>query len=331
MSFTTKKPHGTEEYTYFSEGAEAEYSLGHKGKPNLRNIKRAVDYVKKRNLHNSEVAENILALLPIEQQDSYRLDLIQDYQKLIDKQISSLSDPDLKRQYSGDRTKVRRLEPEMEKELEVQSIRNNHQYLQVLKLFNIPTFILEKIASDCNSNLIKKGRFEDYLRSMNDSALELMHRVFVDCEDDPEGTYADYRFLAYIASMYHRCEFLLNEKITGASGEIHEVPLAVKNNGMYIGIATNKSTGEPVSKKEVIKFYKMVDDIKKSEHGTMLSDGIFCSSVGFDGKAVVALEKLNKSRKKDLHDFLDFKTANFKNRVYSVLKSSDPVLFTKKN
>jgi len=179
---------------------------------------------------------------------------------------------------------------------------------------------LERVAQDCSSELVKKGRIEDRLQSMNDTALELLHKVFVDCAEDSSGLYANYRFFAYISSMFHKCEILLNEKIPGSSGKVHKVPVAVKNNGMYIAVGFNKSTGGPISKKEAIKFYEIVDDIKKGEHGNLLTDGIFGSSVGFDGEALVNLEKLSKARRKDPENKIEFKTASFENRIYSVTK-----------
>jgi len=193
-------------------------------------------------------------------------------------------------------------------------------FVSTLKNYNLPQFILEKVAKDCESNLIKKGRIEDRLQSMNDSALELLHTVFVDCQEEPTGLYANYRFFAYISSMFHKCEILLEEKIPGASGKVHKIPVAVKNNGMYIAVGFNKSTGGPISKKEAIKFYEVVDDIKKGEHGSLLTDGIYGSSVGFDGEALVNLEKLSKARKRDPENKIEFKTASFENRIYSVTK-----------
>lgn len=193
-------------------------------------------------------------------------------------------------------------------------------YVSALKNYNLPHFILEKVAQDCDSELVKKGRIEDRLQSMNDAALALLHKVFVDCVEDPQGLFAHYRFCAYISSMFHKCEILLNEKIQGASGKIHKVPVAVKNNGMYIAVGFNKSRGGPITKKEAIKFYEIIDDIKKGEHGTLLADGIYGSSVGFEGEALVSLEKLSKSRKKDPENKIEFKTASFENRIYSVIK-----------
>ncbi len=193
-------------------------------------------------------------------------------------------------------------------------------FVAALKNYNLPDFILELVAKECKSDLLERGRIDDRLQSMNDHALELLHKVFVDCEEDDAGKFAQYRFFAYVSSMYHKCEVLINETIPGASGKNHKVPVAVKNNGMYIAIAFNKATGKPVNKRETTKFYEIVDDIKKGDHGTQLGDAIYGSSVGFRGEALVELEKLSKSRKQDAEHKLDFKTANFENNIYSVTK-----------
>lgn len=193
-------------------------------------------------------------------------------------------------------------------------------FVAALKNYNLPDFILELVAKECKSDLLERGRIDDRLQSMNDQALELLHKVFVDCEEDSAGKYAQYRFFAYVSSMYHKCEVIVNETIPGASGKNHKIPVAVKNNGMYISVAYNKATGNPVSKKETTRFYEMVDDIKQGEHGTMLTDAIYGSSVGFKGDSLVELEKLNKARTQDPENKLDFKTANFENNIYSVTK-----------
>jgi len=193
-------------------------------------------------------------------------------------------------------------------------------FVAALKNYNLPDFILVLVAKECKSELLERGRIDDRLQSMNDEALVLLHKVFVNCEEDAAGKYAQYRFFAYVSSMYHKCEVIVNETIPGASGKNHKVPIAIKNNGMYIAVAYNKPIGNPVSKKETTRFYEMVDDIKKGDHGTMLTDAIYGSSVGFKGEALVELENLNKSRPDDPENKLDFKTANFENNIYSVTK-----------
>ncbi len=120
--------------------------------------------------------------------------------------------------------------------------------------------------------------------------------------------------------MYHKCEVLINESIPGKSGKDHKIPIAIKSNGMYMAIAFNKATGNSVNKKDVAKFYDIADDVKSGEHGTQLIDAIYGSSVGFKGDALVELENLSKSRKDDAENKLEFKTANFENRIYSVVK-----------
>ena len=193
-------------------------------------------------------------------------------------------------------------------------------FVAALKNYNLPDFILVLIAKECKSELLERGRIDDRLQSMNDDALHLLHKVFVDCEEDDAGKYAQYRFFAYVSSMYHKCEVLVNETIPGATGKDHKVLVAVKNNGMYISLAHNKATGNPVNKKETNRFYEMVDDIKKGDHGTMLTDAVYGSSVGFRKEALEDLAALSKSRDNDPENKLDFKIANFENNIYSVTK-----------
>ena len=193
-------------------------------------------------------------------------------------------------------------------------------FVAALKNYNLPDFILVLIAKECKSELLERGRIDDRLQSMNDDALHLLHKVFVDCEEDDAGKYAQYRFFAYVSSMYHKCEVLVNETIPGATGKNHKILVAVKNKGMYISVAHNKATGNPVNKKEIDKFYDKVDDIKKEDHGTMLTDAVYGSSVSFRTDALVALKELSKSRDNDPENKLDFKTANFENNIYSVTK-----------
>jgi hypothetical protein len=120
--------------------------------------------------------------------------------------------------------------------------------------------------------------------------------------------------------MYHKCEVLITESIPGKSGKNHKVPIAVKSNGMYIAIGFNKPTGHAVSKKDIQKFHEIANDIKNGEHGTQLVDAIFASSAGFKGEAIVELEKLSKADVSDPEYKLNFKTANFENRIYSITK-----------
>ena len=89
---------------------------------------------------------------------------------------------------------------------------------------------------------------------------------------------------------------------------------------MYVAVGFNKSKGHSVSKKDVIKFYDIVTDVKNGEHGTQLVDAIYGSSSGFKGEAIVELEKLSKKMESDEENKLNFKTANFENRIYSVTK-----------
>ena len=162
-------------------------------------------------------------------------------------------------------------------------------YVTALKNYNLPDFILKLVAKDTDSELLERGRIDDRLQSMNDHALELLNKIFVDCEEDEKGKYAQYRFFAYVSSMYHKCEVLINESIPGKTGKEHKIPIAIKSNGMYMAIAFNKATGNSINKKDVGRFYQISDDVKSGEHGTQLIDAIYGSSVGFKVDALVEL------------------------------------------
>ena len=193
-------------------------------------------------------------------------------------------------------------------------------FVAALKNYNLPDFVLALVAKDCNSSLLERGRIDDRLTSMNDESLELLHKVFIDCDEDSSGKFAQYRFFAYVSSMYHKCEILTDETIPGKSGKNYKIPIAVKNNGMYIAIGFNKPTGNSITKKDINKFYQIAVDVKNGEHGTQLTDAIYGSSVGFKGESLVELEKLSKSTDTDDENKLNFKTANFENRIYFVTK-----------
>ena len=193
-------------------------------------------------------------------------------------------------------------------------------FVAALKNYNLPDFVLALVAKDCNSSLLERGRIDDRLTSMNDESLELLHKVFIDCDEDSSGKFAQYRFFAYVSSMYHKCEILTDETIPGKSGKNYKIPIAVKNNGMYIAIGFNKPIGNTVSKKDIIKFYQIAADVKNGEHGTQLTDAIYGSSVGFKGESLVELERLSKEREDDPENRLNFKAANFENRIYSITK-----------
>lgn len=191
-------------------------------------------------------------------------------------------------------------------------------HVESLKNYALPDFILALVAKECKSDLAERGRIDKKLNSMNEESIELLYKIFVKCDKNESGQYARYRFYAYVASMYYKCEVLINETIPGKSGKNYKVPVAVKNNGMYISVAVNKDTGKQVNKRDTTKFYNMVDDIKNGEQGTMLTDAIYASSVGFKGEALVELDRLSAARINDPENKLDFKTAYFENNIYSV-------------
>lgn len=147
--------------------------------------------------------------------------------------------------------------------------------------YNIPHFVLEQVARKCNSGLVIKGKIGTILASMNESALEFLHRVFVLCEDDEEGEFSDYRFLVFISSNLH-AKLMFDQPITGKSGVNYKVKAAVYGDQGLVAIGENKSKGEKVSIDELTRFNTMVKDVSKSKDGQNLLYAFYGSSVGYE-------------------------------------------------
>ena len=62
-------------------------------------------------------------------------------------------------------------------------------FVTALKNYNLPDFILKLVANDTQSELLERGRIADRLQSMNDTALELLNAIFVECQEDPKGKF----------------------------------------------------------------------------------------------------------------------------------------------
>ncbi len=194
----------------------------------------------------------------------------------------------------------------------------DNTHVEILKNYTIPDFVLKIIAKSCDSGFAKKGRYHAKLESMNYESIELLHKIFVQYKNDDAGKFTRYRFYAYVSSLYPKCEILINESIQGLQKK-HKVSVAVKSNGSLVAIAENKSTGSSINKKDITKFFDVINDVKNGEYGTTLSDAIYCSSVGFRPDALIELESLKESRGIDPENIIHFKTVNFEDNVYCIV------------
>ncbi len=149
-----------------------------------------------------------------------------------------------------------------------------------LSNYNLPDYILEKVATQCNSELVKKGKLQKILSSMNESALALLHRIFIQCEDDEQGEFSDYRFGVFVSSKVSS-KLIFNQTITGGSGIAHRVKVAAFGVHGLIAVGENKSKGDKVSPVELLQFNEMVKDVSKSKDGQGLLYAFYGSSVGY--------------------------------------------------
>jgi len=197
----------------------------------------------------------------------------------------------------------------------------DNAHIEILKNYTIPDFVLKMIAKTCDSGFAEKGRYHAKLESMNDKSIEMLYDIFIQYKKDNTGKFIQYRFYTYISSLYPKHEILINESIQGVEKN-HKVEVAVNNNGSLVAIAENKPTGNAINKKDITKFFDVINDVKNGEYGTTLSDAIYCSSVGFRPDALVELDSLKESRGVDPENIIHFKTVNFQDNMYSTVNIS---------
>jgi len=191
-------------------------------------------------------------------------------------------------------------------------------HVEILKNYTIPDFVLKMIAKTCDSKFAEKGRYHAKLESMNDKAIELLYDIFIQYKNDDAGKFTQYRFYTYVSSLYPKCDILINESIQGEHKK-HKVAISIKSSGSLVAIGENKTIGNSINKKDITKFFDVINDIKNGEYGTTLSDAIHCSSVGFRTDALIELELLKKSRCIDAENTIHFKTVNFEDEMYSIV------------
>ena len=194
----------------------------------------------------------------------------------------------------------------------------DNAYVEILKNYTIPDFVLKMIAKTCNSGLSEKGRYPAKLESMNDKSIKLLHDIFVQHKNDTAGTFTQYRFYTYVSSLYPKCDILINESIQGEHKK-HKVAISIKSSGSLVAIGENKTIGNSINKKDITKFFDVINDIKNGEYGTTLSDAIHCSSVGFRTDALIELESLKKSRCIDPENTINFETVNFEDNMFCIV------------
>jgi len=194
----------------------------------------------------------------------------------------------------------------------------DNTHVEILKNYTIPDFVLKMIAKTCDSKFAEKGRYHAKLESMNDKAIELLYDIFIQYKNDDAGKFTQYRFYTYVSSLYPKCDILINESIQGEHKK-HKVAISIKSSGSLVAIGENKTIGNSINKKDITKFFDVINDIKNGEYGTTLSDAIHCSSVGFRTDALIELELLKKSRCIDAENTIHFKTVNFEDEMYSIV------------
>ena len=103
MSIHIKKIHD-DEYPYFRAGAKEQYALGTSTKPNIQNIRKALDYVTEKNSHYSKVEQELILMLPQQEKDQYISKRLKEFDSYSDKKLFSSLSEDARTKYLEKRT-----------------------------------------------------------------------------------------------------------------------------------------------------------------------------------------------------------------------------------
>ena len=165
MSFYEEKK-GNSIQEYLQIGRKQRFYLRNKKDPssvNIENVRAAIDALKVKYVDSFHEKENyLLSMLPPKERDQYISKQIEELRKLEKQRISSLSDPELKRQYSGDRTKVRLPEIQIDEEDIVQKSKQFSKFLNKRNIvFNSPSFQEWKKSLEQIEKKKKKNQHHD--------------------------------------------------------------------------------------------------------------------------------------------------------------------------
>jgi hypothetical protein len=150
-----------------------------------------------------------------------------------------------------------------------------------LEKYKIPLPILEYVAKRVRSPIAKSTRLLKVYESMDNKALNMLHRAFVKCEIDKQGKFLEFRLANYLMRQFKnvvKADF--RKKCHGASGVSHEIDV-VGYNAKEEVIAIGECKTGLVTKDHISKWLKEIDDIAKSGEYDKLDQAFFLSAGGY--------------------------------------------------
>jgi len=162
-----------------------------------------------------------------------------------------------------------------------------------LKEHKIPMSILEYVAQKTRSPIKAKGSVLKVYESMNDKALEILHKTFVKHEVDRAGRLLELRLADFIMKKHKEISKMdFRKKLIGVSKAIHEIDVVgYDRNENITVIGESKARAGASTKDHITKWFKEVEDLLKADYGKDLDNVYFMSLGGYTEDAVKMIKQ----------------------------------------
>jgi len=157
-----------------------------------------------------------------------------------------------------------------------------------LKEHKIPMPILEHVAQKTRSPIKTRGSLLKIYESMNDKALEVLHKAFVKHEVDRSGKFLELRLADFVMKRNREISKVdFRKKLVGVSKAIHEIDvLGYDKKENLIAIGESKARIGASTKDHITKWLKEVEDLLRGDYGESLNNVYFMSLGGYTEDAV---------------------------------------------
>jgi hypothetical protein len=193
--------------------------------------------------------------------------------------------------------------------------------------YNIPLQILQMVAEQCECTIENRNTREELalkpklsllLARLNDRAIILLQRIFLDCHE----SLSSFRFTVFLSSRYGPMmhKFVIDGKIRGKSNSEYPFDVCIYNRrtGDLIAVGMrNKDTRQHGSdSKSLSRFYRIVDDVSRAH--PQLQGAYYSSSYGYQPSSLAGK---NAIRKENAGEKVEIKFFEYRDKIYVENKS----------
>jgi hypothetical protein len=200
--------------------------------------------------------------------------------------------------------------------------------------YNIPLQILQMVAQQCECTIENRNTREELaikpklsllLTRLNDRAIILLQRIFLDCHE----SLSTFRFMVFLSSRYSAMmhKFVIDGKVNGKSSSEYPFDVCIYSRRtddlIAIGMQNKNTKQQGSDFKSLSEFYRIVDDISSAH--PQLQGAYYSSSYGYQTSSLArknAIMKENTDKKVEIKFFEYRDKMYFENKSLSTLQIS---------